>query len=60
MAYTLIFPSIEELESYIKTIKHNDITTDYKNISVTGHFGEDEIELAVNRFQAIHIKGKDS
>lgn len=58
MVFTLIFPTLEELESYIKAINFNDITTDYKNISITGPFNEEDIELAVNRFQAIHIKGK--
>lgn len=60
MVPTLIFATIDELDNYVKTINHNNITTDYNNISVTGPFGEEEIELAVNGFQAIHIPGKDS
>lgn len=60
MVFTLIFPTIDELDNYIKAINHTNITTDYKNISVTGAFGEEEIELAVNGFQAIHIAAKDS
>jgi hypothetical protein len=60
MVPILIFPSIDELDNYIKAINHNNITTDYNNISVTGPFGEEEIELAVNGFHAIHVAGKDS
>ena len=59
MVPTLIFHTIDDLDSYLKSVDHNNIITDYNNISVTGPFGEEEIELAVNGFQAIHIGGKE-
>ena len=59
MVFTLIFPSIDDLNNYMEAINHNNVTTDFKNISVTGHFGEEEIELAINGFQAVNIHNKD-